>query len=88
MNLEGTELTNIVTNVIKMVTKVGKLVANLVTKYDSNLALSPGFRQVPIETINLNVFCEVDHSASKTVTELARVHLQKSLLFLQQHSKH
>ncbi|GFU97146.1 hypothetical protein TNCV_3130411 [Trichonephila clavipes] len=34
----------------KMVTKVAKLAANLVTKNDANLALSPRFRQVLIES--------------------------------------
>ncbi|GFY17081.1 hypothetical protein TNCV_1088571 [Trichonephila clavipes] len=42
-NPEGPELSNVVT-------KVAKFVANLVTKYDANLALSPRSRQVPIES--------------------------------------
>ncbi|GFY25506.1 hypothetical protein TNCV_2486261 [Trichonephila clavipes] len=46
---EGSELANMVATDTKMVTKVAKLAANLVTKNDANLALPPGFRQVLIE---------------------------------------
>ncbi|GFS80819.1 hypothetical protein TNCV_1334471 [Trichonephila clavipes] len=42
-NPEGSKIANIVT-------KVTKLAANLVVKYDANLALSPRFRQVHIES--------------------------------------
>ncbi|GFT89196.1 hypothetical protein TNCV_3085721 [Trichonephila clavipes] len=42
-NPEGPELAN-------MVTKVTKLTANWVAKYDANLVLSPRSRQVPIES--------------------------------------
>ncbi|GFX58775.1 hypothetical protein TNCV_804791 [Trichonephila clavipes] len=38
---ERPELANMVTNVAKMVGKVAKLEANLVTKYDVNMTLSP-----------------------------------------------
>ncbi|GFV78881.1 hypothetical protein TNCV_4079811 [Trichonephila clavipes] len=45
-NPKGPKLTNMATNVAK----VAKLLANLVAKYDANLALSPRSRQVPIES--------------------------------------
>ncbi|GFV99762.1 hypothetical protein TNCV_5081221 [Trichonephila clavipes] len=47
---EGFELANIVANDTKMVTKVAKLAATLVSKNDANLALPPRFRQVLIES--------------------------------------
>ncbi|GFW74775.1 hypothetical protein TNCV_963501 [Trichonephila clavipes] len=49
-NPEGTEVVNMVANDVKMVTKVAKLVGNLIFTYDANLALSPRFRQVHIES--------------------------------------
>ncbi|GFY05427.1 uncharacterized protein TNCV_961231 [Trichonephila clavipes] len=45
-NPEGPELANMVTNVTKI---VAKFTANLVAKYDANLALAPRSRQVPID---------------------------------------
>ncbi|GFT75639.1 hypothetical protein TNCV_1135981 [Trichonephila clavipes] len=40
-NPEGPKLANLVANDAKLVAKVAKLMANLVVKYDANLALSP-----------------------------------------------
>ncbi|GFV91606.1 hypothetical protein TNCV_4761711 [Trichonephila clavipes] len=48
-NPEGPKLANLIANDAKMATKVAKLVANLVVK-KANLALSPRFRQVLIES--------------------------------------
>ncbi|GFX51235.1 hypothetical protein TNCV_2735861 [Trichonephila clavipes] len=47
---EASALANKVTNDAKMVAKVAKLAANLVSKIDGNLALPPRFRQVLIES--------------------------------------
>ncbi|GFU31419.1 histone-lysine N-methyltransferase SETMAR [Trichonephila clavipes] len=47
---EGSKLANMVTNAAKMIAKVAKLAANLVSKNDANLALQPRFRQVLIES--------------------------------------
>ncbi|GFX69572.1 hypothetical protein TNCV_1769411 [Trichonephila clavipes] len=49
-NPEGSELTNMLANDTKMVTKVVKLDVNLFAKNDANLALPPRFRQVLIES--------------------------------------
>ncbi|GFX98482.1 hypothetical protein TNCV_4002511 [Trichonephila clavipes] len=49
-SIQSPKLANMVINNAKKATKVAKLAANLVVKYDANLALSPRFRQVLIES--------------------------------------
>ncbi|GFT56426.1 hypothetical protein TNCV_2333971 [Trichonephila clavipes] len=49
-NPEGSELAKNGSQHDRQVSKMVTKVANLVSKYDANLALSPRFRQVPIDS--------------------------------------